>query len=79
VEREFADLRRPRGLRQFPVFGLARSRIQVGLLVLIHDGLQLLKARRLAAGPATGTPPPPAMRAAEGTSPEDPRLAAKAG
>jgi transposase len=54
VEREFADMKRHRGLRQFPVFGLARSRIQVGLLILIHDGLQLLKARRLAAaGPAT--------------------------
>ncbi len=49
VEREFADVKQHRGLRQFPVFGLARSRIQVGLLILIQDGLELLKARRLAA------------------------------
>lgn len=47
-------MKQHRGLRQFSVFGPARSRIQVGLLILIHDGLQLLKARRLAAaGPAT--------------------------
>lgn len=57
VEREFADLKKHRGLGLFTVFGLTRSRIQVGLLVLIHNGLQLLKARRLAAGgPATPAP-----------------------
>jgi hypothetical protein len=45
VERQFADLKHHRGLRQFASFGLKRARIQVGLLVLAHNGLELLKAR----------------------------------
>ena len=45
VERQFADLKQHRGLRQFASFGLKRARIQVGLLVLAHNGLELLKAR----------------------------------
>jgi transposase len=45
VERQFADLKQHRGLRQFASFGLRRARIQVGLLVLVHNGLELLKAR----------------------------------
>jgi transposase len=46
VERQFADLKQHRGLRRFASFGLERAQIQVGLLVLAHNGLELLKARR---------------------------------
>ena len=46
VERQFADLKQHRGLRQFASFGLERARVQVGLLVLVHNGLELLKARQ---------------------------------
>jgi transposase len=45
VERQFADWKQHRGLRQFTSFGLQRARIQVALLVLAHNGLELLKAR----------------------------------
>jgi hypothetical protein len=45
VERQFADLKQHRALRKFASFGLARARIQVGLLVLAHNGLELLKVR----------------------------------
>lgn len=45
VERQFADWKQHRSLRQFASFGLRRARIQVGLLVLAHNGLELLKAR----------------------------------
>ena len=38
-------MKQHRGLRQFASFGLKRARIQVGLLVLAHNGLELLKAR----------------------------------
>jgi DDE family transposase len=44
VERQFADLKEHRALRRFSSFGLGRARIQVGLLILAHDGLELLKA-----------------------------------
>ena len=53
VERQFADLKQHRGLRQFASFGLERARIQVGLLVLAHNGLELLKARSQATDQAT--------------------------
>jgi hypothetical protein len=53
VERQFADLKQHRCLRQFASFGLKRARIQVGLLVLAHNGLELLKARSHAADKAT--------------------------
>ena len=53
VERQFADLKQHRGLRQFASFGLERARIQVGLLVLVHNGLELLKARSQVAGQST--------------------------
>ncbi len=45
VERGFADVKEHRALRRFGSFGLRRARIQIGLLVLVHDGLELLKAR----------------------------------
>jgi Transposase DDE domain len=45
VERQFADLKQHRGLRQFTSFGLQRARIQVALLVLAQNGLELWKAR----------------------------------
>jgi transposase len=53
VERQFADLKQHRSLRQFASFGLKRARIQVGLLVLAHNGLELLKARSQGADKAT--------------------------
>jgi transposase len=55
VERQFADLKQHRGLRQFASFGLKRARIQVGLLVLAHNGLELLKARSRGVGAETET------------------------
>jgi transposase len=58
VERQFADLKEHRGMRCFRSFGRERAWIQVGLLVLVHNGRQLLKARREAAEPDT-----PARRA----------------
>jgi transposase len=45
VERQIADLKEHRGLRRFTCYGLNRARIQVGLLILAHNGLALLKAR----------------------------------
>ncbi|MGO8897913.1 MAG: transposase [Isosphaeraceae bacterium] len=53
VELQFADLKQHRGLRQFASFGLKRARIQVGLLVLAHNGLELLKARSQGSDKAT--------------------------
>ena len=53
VERQFADVKQHRGLRQFASFGLERARIQVGLVVLAHNGLELLKARSQATDEAT--------------------------
>jgi transposase len=53
VERQFADVKRHRGLRQFASFGLERARIQVGLVVLAHNGLELLKARSRATDEGT--------------------------
>jgi len=46
VELQYADLKEHRGLRRFTCFGMKRAQIQVGLLVLVHDGLELLNARR---------------------------------
>jgi hypothetical protein len=46
AERGFADLKAHRGLQRFRSYGLARARTQVGLLVLAHNGLQLLQARQ---------------------------------
>jgi Transposase DDE domain len=45
VERQIADLKEHRGLRRFTCYGLRRARIQIGLLILAHNGLALLKAR----------------------------------
>jgi hypothetical protein len=55
VERQFADLKQHRGLRCFRSFGLERARIQVGLLVLAHNVLGLLKARSQRRGEATAS------------------------
>jgi hypothetical protein len=57
VERQFADLKQHRGLRCFRSFGLERARIQVGLLVLVHNGLVLLKVRSQGGGKATPSLP----------------------
>jgi transposase len=54
VELGFADLKQHRGLQRFRSYGLSRARIQVGLLVLVHNGLALLQARQeLAASAVT--------------------------
>jgi len=45
VERGFADIKIHRGLQRFRSYGLERARIQVGLLVLVHNTLALLQAR----------------------------------
>ncbi|MGO9600426.1 MAG: transposase [Isosphaeraceae bacterium] len=45
VELQYADLKEHRGLRRFSSFGLRRARIQVGLLILAHDGLELWNAK----------------------------------
>jgi transposase len=45
VERQIADFKEHRALRRFSSFGPRRARIQVGLLVLAHNGMELLNAR----------------------------------
>jgi hypothetical protein len=45
VELGFADLKQHRGLQRFRSYGKARARVQVGLLVLAHNGLALLQER----------------------------------
>jgi transposase len=45
VERGFADIKTHRGLQRFRSYGLERARIQVRLLVLMHNALTLLRAR----------------------------------
>jgi hypothetical protein len=52
VELRYADLRQHRGLQRFRGFGARRAGSQLGLLMLVHNGLSLLQLRqqRLAAG-----------------------------
>jgi transposase len=45
VEPRIGDLKEHRGLTRFASFGLSLALIQVGLLVLIHNGLLLMKPR----------------------------------
>jgi len=45
AERAFADLKTHRALHRFRSYGPERALTQVGLLVLAHNGLQLLRAR----------------------------------
>jgi transposase len=59
VERLFADAKEHRGLRRFYSRGLEQARTQVGLLVLLHNGLALVKARRRAAAKAADGAPTP--------------------
>ena len=62
VEPRHGDMRTHRGLQRFHGYGQRRAKSQVGLLVLVHNGLALHKARqdRKATGvPAPGTPSPP--------------------
>jgi transposase len=59
VEPRFGDLKEHRGLTRFGSFGLALALVQVGLLVLVHNGLLLLKPR---VQPTPKTEPrPPSM------------------
>jgi transposase len=46
VEPRFGDLKAHRGLSRFAGFGIALALIQVGLLVLVHNGLCLLRTRK---------------------------------
>jgi DDE family transposase len=59
VERLFADVKEHRGLRRFYSRGLEQARTQVGLLVLLHNGLALVKARRRVAVKAIDGEPTP--------------------
>jgi hypothetical protein len=52
VELGFADLKQHRGLQRFRSYGRTRARIQIGLLVLAHNGLALLQAREKRDAPA---------------------------
>jgi len=45
VELGFADIKEHRGLRRFSGRGLVRARIEVGLVVLVHNVLEVLAAR----------------------------------
>jgi len=45
VELRFADSKEHRNLRRLSGRGLQRARIEVGLLVLSHNALEVLKAR----------------------------------
>jgi hypothetical protein len=49
VERGYADIKTHRGLQRFRSYGVTRARIQVGLLVLVHNAVMLRKARQEAA------------------------------
>jgi len=51
VEPRIGDLKAHRGLRCFAGFGIALAAIQVGLLVLIHNALCLMKLRNRAPEP----------------------------
>ncbi len=44
VELSFADLKAHRELRRFSGKGLSRARTEVGLLVLAHNGLTVVRA-----------------------------------
>ena len=57
VEPRHGDMRRHRGLQEFRGYGQPEAASQVGLLVLAHNGLSLLKAQRKA------RPPRPLARA----------------
>jgi transposase len=56
VEPRIGDLKEHRGLTRFGGFGLALALMQVGLLVLVHNGLLLLRPR---VQPAPKTEPRP--------------------
>jgi transposase len=60
AELSFADSKEHRGLRRFSGHGLKRARIEVGLVVLAHNLLAILKLReqRRTATNATHDPPP---------------------
>jgi transposase len=45
IEKVFGDWKEHRGLRQFSSFGIKRAETTIALLVLLHNGKALLKAR----------------------------------
>ncbi len=78
IEPCFADLKAHRGLRCFASFGRELALIQVGLLVLIHNALGLLKLRQQPTQPAEGlsqdtalTAPVPARSATTAAQPPE--------
>jgi transposase len=58
IEPRFADLKEHRGLRCFASFGKVLAAIQVGLLVLVHNALWLMKAGMQPMPPAERQAPP---------------------
>jgi hypothetical protein len=52
IEPRIGDLKAHRGLRCFAGFGIVLALIQVGLLVLVHNALCLMKPRHQPQGPA---------------------------
>jgi hypothetical protein len=57
IEPRIGDLKEHRGLRCFAGFGKALALIQVGLLVLVHNALCLMKPRPQAREPSPGQAP----------------------
>ena len=57
VERSFADVKGHRQLRRFSGRGLARVRVEVGLCVLAHNALWVLRAGEAAGARARPQPP----------------------
>ena len=57
VELAFADQKQHRGLRRFTSRGLRRAKCQVGMLVLVHNGLIVQEA--LSKHPTPSTEPRP--------------------
>jgi hypothetical protein len=70
VEPRHADMRQHRGLQRFHAYGLSRGRSEVGLLVLVHNGLTLLNCRKKAK--AKQAPPPERPAAKQAPPPESP-------
>ena len=65
MELRHGDMRKHRGLQQLHGYGQGQAQSQVGLLVLAHNGLTLLKARddrKAAAATAAAATAAPAQR-----------------
>lgn len=58
VELGYADLKEHRGLRVFRCFGLKRSRVQAGLVILASNGLKIVRALQQRGNASPPTAPP---------------------